>query len=97
MKRTFHFVKSQGAVACTLESGHVVDLPVIPGLLKHPSPAELPELLRQPAVARKYTLGALRGAAWPVLRLFPRAWLLELIPEARLPARRREALLFLLS
>ncbi len=97
MKRSYHFVESVGAVCCSLGPGHEVTLPVFPGILKHPTVGELRELLSRPAVARKYTILALRKAPWQVLREFPRDWLEACLPEANLRPGRAEALRFLLS
>jgi hypothetical protein len=66
---------------------------VFPGILKHPTVDELRELLKRPAVARKYTILAL----WQVLREFPRDWLEACLSEANLRAGRENALRFLLS
>lgn len=97
MKRTFRFAKSIGTVRCEFSSGQQVDMPVIPGILKHPTPEMLPVLLRDPAVARKYTIEALRSAAWPILVQFPREWLKECLDRAGLRPSRKKALAFLLS
>jgi hypothetical protein len=96
MKRTVVFAKSAGCVTCATSSG-LVTLPIVPGILKHPTPEALPRLLVNPDVARKYTLEALRKASWPILRLFPRAWLRQCLPEAHLHPRRAAAIEFLLS
>ena len=97
MKRTHTFVKSLGVVKCRLPSGDEIDVPVVPGILKHPTTDALPNLLKNPHVLRKYTMEALRKAPWSVLRLFPREWLRECIAEARLHPQRNRALVFLLS
>lgn len=97
MKRSYKFVESVGTVQCTLSPGHEVTLPIFPGILKHPSVDELPELLAKPAVARKYTILALRKAPWQVLREFPRPLLETCLAEANLRTGRAEALRFLLS
>ena len=39
-------------------------------------------LLQRPEVLRKYTREALRVTGWSVLRLFPRDWLLDNLPDA---------------
>ena len=97
MKRTYHFVVSTETITCVLPSGQEVTLPVIPGLLKHPAPGRLAGMLRNPAVARKYTITALRKASWPILRQFPRQWLKDRLEEAHLKPSRHRALVFLLS
>ncbi len=97
MKQTFIFAQSLGTVACTMPCGRKVVLPIVPGILKHPCAKTLPILLSRPDVARKYTQEALRKAAWPVLRLFPREWLRQCLSEVGLPPSRAEALAFLLS
>jgi len=97
MKRSYRFVESEGTVQCALGSGRKVTLPVFPGILKHPTVAELRELLTKPEVARKYTILALQKAPWQVLREFPRDWLDACLAEANLRASRAQALRFLLS
>ncbi len=97
MKQTLVFVKSLGTITCRMQSGVNVTLPIVPGILKHPSTEMLPNLLTRPEVACKYTIEALRKASWPVLRLFPKKWLRQCMPDARLPNGRRAALDFLLS
>lgn len=97
MKQAVVFAKSLGVVTCRMPSGQEVKLPVVPGILKHPSPEMLPALLGKPDVAYKYTIEALRKASWPILRLFPKEWLLECIPDAHLRDGRAGALAFLLS
>jgi hypothetical protein len=97
VKRSYRFVEPCGVVGCTLETGAHLELPVISGILKHPAPEQLRVLLTEPAVARKYTLEALRKAPWNALRQFPRLWLLECLPHARVPAGRRRALEFMLE
>lgn len=97
MKRTFRFVESVGSVRCTTESGEEVTLPAFPGILKHPTVDELLQLLQKPAVARKYTVLALRKAPWQVLREFPSEWLETCLPDADLREGRVRALRFLLS
>ncbi len=97
MKRSYRFVESVGTVQCVFGDRQPVTLPVFPGILKHPTVDELRELLARPAVARKYTVLALRKASWQVLREFPRDWLLACLAEASLRAGRVQALRFLLS
>lgn len=96
MKRTFSFATSMGSVSTRLPDGRTVTLPVVHGIMKHPTPTALPTLLVNPDAARKYTVEALRHAAWPVLRLFPPEWLRECLDDARLQGPRRKAVLFLL-
>jgi hypothetical protein len=97
MKKNHRFVRPTGAVTCRLEDGRRMRLPVVPGVLKHPTPGQLRQLLRKPAVARKYTREAIRIAFWQVLREFQREWLLECLDQARIRPQRCAALLFLLS
>ena len=97
MKRTYQFVKPTQSVECQLPSGETVTIPVVPGILKHPSPEQLPEILARPAAMQKYTVEALRKAAWPILEHFPRSWLLECLERAPMKQSRRRALEFLLS
>ena len=97
MKRTYRFVKSVGTVRYALDTDHEVKLPIFPGILKHPSLDELPELLTRPAVARKYTVLALQKAPWQILREFPRALLEACLDDADLHPGRADALRFLLS
>jgi hypothetical protein len=84
-------------VHVTMAGGGEIAIPVVVGILKHPSAGELRELLREPVVARKYTMEALRKAPWSVLRRFPKAWLVECLPHARLRPSRARALWFLLD
>ena len=75
-----------------------VRLPVVLGILKHPDVSELRRLLRGSSdVAEKYTREALKHAAWPILRSFPRNWLLKHLGSADVRASRRRALRYLLS
>lgn len=97
MKSTYSFAQHREVVACELASGERIEVPVIPGILKHPHPDQLPALLANPRVAEKYTREALRKAAWPVLCQFPREWLRRCLDQSALPSARREALAFLLS
>jgi len=92
MKRSHRFVESAGTIECRLSPGHTVRLPVFPGILKHLTVEELRELLTKPAVARKYTILALRKAPWQVLREFPPDWLEACLPEANLRPGRENAL-----
>ncbi len=97
MHQHLTYAKSMGVVHCHLPTGERVDLPSIPGILKHPSPEALPELLSRPEVARKYTLLALSKCAWPILRQFPRQWLVMNLESAPMSEGRRRALRFLLT
>ena len=97
MKRTVCFVSRIGSVRFEAAPGQTVEIPLFPGILKHPAPGELAGLLRCPAAVRKYTCEALRSAAWPILREFPREWLKVCIPLARLRPGRRQAIEFLLE
>ena len=97
MKVTYQFAEHSDAVNCKLASGECVQLPVIPGILKHPHPDQLRALLARPGVAEKYTAEALRKAAWPILRQFPRAWLKQCLQHAVLKSSRRKAIAFLLA
>ena len=97
MRRTYRQVEPQGVVVCTTESGELIEVPVFAGILKHPDSEQLRELLTDPVVVRKYTCEALRKAPWSALRRFPRAWLIDCMPHARLRSGRRRAFQFLLG
>ena len=97
MKRTLRFARSSGMLPVQVSPERIVTVPVFAGILKHPTPDRLPELLRNPDVLRKYTREALRIAAWHLLREFPRDWLLENLPAAGVRPGRRKALEFLLG
>jgi len=97
VRRAVTFVEPIGSATCVLPAEGPVTIPVVVGILKHPTPDALPRLLERPAVARKYTMEALRIAPWPVLRLFPRQLLRARLEEAMLPPGRRRALEFLLG
>lgn len=97
MKRTYYFVQPSGMAVCKLPSGRAVELPVVQGILKHPSSEALSHLLTDPEIARKYTIEALRIAPWQVLRLFPRDWLKECLSQSDLPEGRTRAVEFMLS
>jgi hypothetical protein len=97
MRRRYHFATSIGSVSCRLPDGRSVTLPIVPGILKHPTSEALKSLLVEAGVARKYTVEALQHASWPVLRLFPREWLRTCLPDARLQPRRKKALVCLLD
>jgi hypothetical protein len=97
MKRTYRYVTPTQVVTCDLGQGRSVTVPVIPGILKHPRPEQLPDLLARPDVAEKYTATALAKAAWPVLKHFPRPWLRDHLDRTRMRPSRRRALAFLLS
>lgn len=97
MKRTYRFIEPSGTVSCTVETGERFDVPVFAGILKHPTPSQLAELLTDPVVARKYTIEALRKAPWNALVQFPRDWLMACLREANVPEARRKALELLLG
>jgi len=97
MRTATPFVKSTGTVKCAVPGGKTIRIPVFPGVLKHPTLAQLRCLLRDPDVAQKYTVEALRIAPWPVLREFPHEWLKQCMPQAHLDTRRSRALKFLLA
>lgn len=97
MKRTLHFATSRGSVSVSLASGGSVEIPIIPGILKHPRPDELAELLKDERVARKYTRLAIEKMAWPVLRQFPREWILVNLKNASVKPGRMRALVFMLD
>ncbi len=94
---TPRFARPSGHVSLVLEGWGELVLPLFAGILRHPRESELAALLGDSDVARKYTRQALRIAAWPVLREFPRAWLRACLPGTELPAGRRRALEFLLG
>jgi hypothetical protein len=95
---TTYFAKPQGFVTCPVKGHDGVRLPVVQGILKHPDAEDLRRLLRGSAdAAEKYTREALRHAAWPILRAFPRNWLLKHLKTADVRASRRRALRYLLS
>ncbi len=96
MKRTYHFVEPSGVVVSTIE-GQRFEVPVFGGILKHPTPEQLIELLKDSSVVRRYTREALRQAPWCVLRQFPRPLLIEGLPQAGLPVGRRRALELILG
>lgn len=96
MKRTCQFAASRGVVTVSLASGGSVEIPIIPGILKHPHPDELAELLKDERVARKYTRLAIEKMAWPVLRQFSREWIVMNLENASVRPGRLRALNFLL-
>jgi len=97
MRRTLRFVQPRGTAVFRRPDGSAVEIPVVQGILKHLGVEDLSRILTDPDVALKYTLEALRIAQWPVLRHFPRSWLLECLPKARLPEGRARAVEFMLS
>ncbi len=97
MKRTVIFARSLGTVRFEAAPGQVFEIPLFPGIFKHAAPRELAELLSNAAAVRKYTSKALRSAAWPLLKEFPRNWLRICLPRVRLRPVRRRALEFLLG
>lgn len=96
MKRSYTFVTAREFVRCDID-GVSISLPVLVGVLKHPTERQLRELLTRPEVARKYTCEALRKLPWPALRQFPHDWLRMCIPASSLPEPRRRAIEFMLS
>ena len=97
MKRALRFVERAPTVDVKLADGTLLSIPVVTGILKHPTQDRLPTLLQKPEVLRKYTCEALRVAVWPVLRLFPRDWLLHNLPHAKVRPGRAAAIRFLLN
>ena len=97
MRKTMRFASSRGSVECLLPAGRSIKVPLMPGILKHPTESDLPIILSEPAALRKYTITALRRAPWRMLREFPSDWLMECLDEAALRPGRRAALLYLLS
>lgn len=92
-----NFVKITGFAECELPSGNKARLPVAPGIFKHATVEMLEELLQKPAVAKKYTMEALRVAPWPIMREFPHSWLRQHLDEADIRPSRKAAILFMLS
>jgi hypothetical protein len=80
-----------------MPNGRTVEVPVFPGILKHPLVSELAVLLVRPEVALKYTREALRIAPWPILKEFPGDWLRENLSEANIRPGRLKALTFMLD
>lgn len=97
MKRTHRYARPAGFANVVIEDGQTVELPMFLGLIRHPTLEELAELLARPPIARRYTRQALRVAAWPVLRTFPRAWLVACLEGLDLPPARCRALRFMLQ
>lgn len=97
MRRTTEYVQSMGTASCLTPDGQHWELPIIPGILKHPRVDDLPTLLTNPVVAKKYILLALNRCAWPILRQFPRQLLRDYLPSATMREGRRRALEFLLA
>jgi hypothetical protein len=89
------YVEACGVVVCHTDEGPLV-IPVVPGILKHPTTEQLFDLLRDVVVARKYTHEALRRAPWRALRAFPHTWLVTCLAGANVPVGRRRALEFML-
>lgn len=96
MKRTYTFVTAREFVECVVD-GTLVALPLFVGVLKHPTEAQLRDLLRHPEVARKYTCEALRKLPWTALDQFPRNWLQSCLAASKLPEGRRRAVEFMMS
>jgi hypothetical protein len=97
MKCSYIFAEHTDETTCELAPGKSVTVPIIPGILKHPRPDQLPALLTNPGIVKKYTMAALRKASWPILRQFPHFWLRECLDQAGVEPARRDALAFLLS
>jgi len=97
MMLSMKYVKSSGTVVCHMPLEGDIVLPIIPGILKHPRPDELPGLLKKPDVARKYTQAALRKSSWHILKQFPRPWLRVCLKDTSMPNGRRGALRFILD
>jgi hypothetical protein len=97
MKRTIAFARSLGTVRFEPTPGQVLEIPLFPGIFKHAAPGELAQLLSNAVAVRKYTREALRTAAWPLLKEFPREWLRSCLPYVHLRPGRRRALEFLLG
>lgn len=97
MMRNVTFVKPRGtAVGCT-SKGQIINVPLIPGILKHLTLAELEPLLQRPSVLEKYTYEALRWAPWQCLREFPIDWLRVCLAQSDLRPGRRQAIEYLLD
>jgi len=97
MRKPYRFVEVTGFAECELSDGSKVRLPVVMGIFKHATADMLRELLKKPAVAKKYTIESLRVAPWPVMREFPRSWLMLHLEEAELRPTRKAAILFMLD
>ena len=96
MKRTYSFVKKVGTLRYELSTGQEIDIPLFPGILKHLSVRDLPKVTNSRAALLKYTREALKSAPWPVLKEFPRNWLISCLDKAEIREGRRRALEFLL-
>ena len=97
MRRTFHYPQSIGTVKLITPSGEEYYIPVFQGILKHPDPQSLINLLNNYSVIHKYTCEALKHASWPLLKQFPALWLKTCMNDVTLPSVRRKAIKFLLS
>jgi hypothetical protein len=97
VKRTLTFVRRIGTRTIEIAPGETLDIPLFPGILKHAAPGELAKVLSSAAAVRKYTCEALRTAAWPILREFPREWLKACMSLTDLRPGRRRALEYLLG
>ena len=80
-----------------VREGEEIKIPLFPGILKHLSVQDLPKVTKSRSTLIKYTREALKSAPWPVLREFPRSWLLACLAEVEMREGRRRALEFLLS
>ena len=96
MKRTYSFVTAREFVDCVID-GQTIALPILVGVLKHPTETQLRQLLREPSVARKYTRAALAKLPWSALRQFPHDWLHVCLVDSDLPPGRRMAIEYMLA
>lgn len=97
MRRSDNFAQIMGFVKCPISPGQEIRIPIVQGILKHPTIELLRELLKNPAVAKKYTIESLRRAPWKVLKEFPYSWLKLYIEEADLKPERKKAIVFMIS
>ena len=97
MKRSVRYVERASTADVRLPDGTILRIPVITGILKHLTQDRLVSLLQRPEVLHKYTREALRVVGWSALRLFPRDWLLDNLPDANVRPGRAAAIRFLLS
>ncbi|QTA84771.1 hypothetical protein [Desulfonema magnum] len=97
MRKSYRFPEVTEFAECELSDGDKIRVPVVTGIFKHATADMLRELLKKPAVAKKYTVESLRVAPWPVMRKFPRSWLMRHLEEADLRPTRKAAILFMLN